>query len=100
MVIRRNGYLYIYVSNEANQNIYFDDLIINHKRGPLTEQKDYYAFGLEIPGLPTQAFKPAYIQNRFRYDGKEYDSTFAWDAYDYGARMYDPIIGRWNGIDA
>ena len=95
MVIRRNGWIYIYLSNEANQDVYFDDLVINHKRGPLVEQKDYYAFGLEIPGLSTQAFKPKYDNNRYKYNGKEYDTAFALDENDYGARMYDPAIGRW-----
>ena len=99
MVIRRNGWLYVYVSNEANQNVYFDDLVINHKRGPLVEQKDYYAFGLEIPGLSTQAFKPKYDNNRYKYNGKEYDTAFALDENDYGARMYDPQIGRWGMVD-
>jgi len=32
MVVRRNGYLYVYLSNEANQFVYFDNLVINHKR--------------------------------------------------------------------
>jgi len=104
MVIRRNGYLYVYLSNEANQFVYFDDLVINHKRGPLTEQKDYYAFGLEIPGLSTQAFKPNYNANRSKYNGKEIQNKEFLDGsglenYDYGARMYDPQIGRFNTED-
>ena len=100
MVVRRNGYLYVYVSNESNQYVDFDNLVIQHRRGPLLEQKDYYPFGLEIPGLSTQAFKPSgYDQNRYKYNGKEYDTAFALDKYDYGARMYDPQIGRWGVND-
>ncbi len=95
MVIRRNGWIYIYLSNESAQSVYFDNMVVNLKHGPLVEQKDYYAFGMEIPGLSTQAFKPSYNQNRYRYNGKEYDSTFSLDEDDYGARMYDPQIGRW-----
>ena len=104
MVIRRNGYLYVYLSNESNQFVDFDNLVINHRTGPLTEQKDYYAFGMEIPGLSSQAFKPSYVANRNRYNGKELQSleftdstSLNWD--DYGARMYDPQIGRWQVID-
>jgi RHS repeat-associated protein len=100
MVVRRNGYLYVYLSNESNQNVDFDNLIINQTRGPLLEQKDYYAFGLEIPGLCTQSIKQNYISNRNRYSGKELQSneftdgtSLTWD--DFGARMYDPEIGRW-----
>jgi RHS repeat-associated protein len=99
MVIRRNGYLYIYVSNEANQNIYFDDLVINHKRGPLTEQKDYYAFGLEIPGLSTQAFKPNYFPNKYKYVDKLLDDDLSLNWYQFKFRNYDPQIARFVEID-
>ncbi len=39
-------------------------------------------------------FNPA---NRFKYNGKEYVSDAGF--YDYGARMYDALIGRWGVID-
>jgi len=104
MVVRRNGWIYIYLSNESAQDVYFDNLVINLKHGPLVEQKDYYAFGLENPALSTQAIKPTYVPNRNRYNGKELQaqefldgSGLTWD--DYGARMYDPQVGRWNVED-
>ena len=104
MVIRRNGWIYIYLSNESAQDVYFDNLVVNLKHGPLLEQKDYYAFGMENPILSTQALKYRYTSNRMRYSGKEnQDKEFsnglglAWD--DYGARMYDPQIGRWMVTD-
>jgi hypothetical protein len=48
MVVRRNGWIYIYLSNESTQEVYFDSLVVNFRHRPLIEQKDYYAFGLEI----------------------------------------------------
>ncbi|MBS1598423.1 MAG: hypothetical protein JST75_09355 [Bacteroidetes bacterium] len=106
MVVRRNGWLYVYVSNEADQMVYFDDLVINHKRGPLTEQKDYYAFGLEIPGLSTQAAKPfTYNPNRYKFNGgnelqsKEFFDGSGLELYDAKNRTYDPQIGRFLQID-
>jgi RHS repeat-associated protein len=38
--------------------------------------------------------------NQFLYNSKERQDEFSLGWYDYGARMYNPNIGRWNGVDA
>jgi RHS repeat-associated protein len=56
----------------------------------------YYPFGLEMEGTwqATTAPRADYL-----YNGKEFNEDLGLNWYDYGARYYDPSIGRWNGVD-
>ncbi len=52
---------------------------------------DYYPFG-----MTARQFQ-ANTDNKYLYNGKEIQEGTGW--YDYGARMYDPALGRWHVID-
>ena len=43
---------------------------------------------------------PLSTPNNFKYNGKEKQTEFSLNWYDYGARMYNPALARWNGVDA
>jgi RHS repeat-associated protein len=102
MTVQKTGYLYVYVSNESNMDVFFDDLVINHKTGPLQEINNYRAFGSDIASQNARAFTAN--ENKYKYNGKELQSK-EWsdgsglEQYDYGARHYDAWIGRWMVVD-
>jgi RHS repeat-associated protein len=56
----------------------------------------YYPFGMEMEGPWQAATAP---RADYLYNGKEFNEDLGLNWYDYGARYYDPSIGRWNGVD-
>ena len=62
--------------------------------GKRLEKCDYYPFGKRI----VEVGQPL-ASNRYLFNGKEWQATGGVNLLDYGARMYDPNLGRWFGQD-
>ena len=61
------------------------------------EENNYYPFGLKHNGYNSvvNGFNP----NKYRFNNKELQDELGLNWYDYGARNYDPALGRWMNID-
>ena len=90
---------YITLANSTpTYHYYLQDHLGNNRvvideHGKVEQVNHYYAFGGlmgESTGGGTQPYK---------YNGKELDRMHGLDWYDYGARHYDAVLGRWMWVD-
>ncbi|MEW7289681.1 RHS repeat domain-containing protein [Aquimarina sp. 2304DJ70-9] len=90
------SYTYQHKDQVGNIRTSFSDGNGDGSADLVKEEKNYYPFGLQWQqsGTVIRGRKHAY-----GYGGKEEINAFGLDWNDHGARMYDPAIARWNGID-
>lgn len=93
-MIRKNGANYIRQYNITDHLGNVRSVV--NQSGTVEQATDYYPYGLSFSNNNL-------TKNRYLYNGKEIQnqtlSSQFFGMYDYGARYYDPVIGRWMGVD-
>ncbi len=107
------SYIYNYVDHLGNIRLSYGK---DPSNGVLRiiEENHYYPFGLKHTNynndmmilckedemlkikLSPNNIKTGY---NYKYNGKEFQDELGLNLYDYGARNYDPALGRWMNID-
>ncbi|MEO0334632.1 MAG: RHS repeat-associated core domain-containing protein, partial [Bacteroidota bacterium] len=93
--ITENGYINAYLSHDGTEDIWvhFDDFVVEQETY-IVQTQDYYPFGAthEQDGYTGS-------ENKYRYQGKEWQAELGLNLYDFHARQYDPLLGRWHVTD-
>jgi RHS repeat-associated protein len=101
LTIKEPGYVYLFLSNDnaalggSQIEVYFDDFKVDHIKSIIVQSQDYYPFGLTFNSYNRENA----LNNQYQYNGKEMQDELGLGWLDYGARMYQPEIGRWGVID-
>jgi RHS repeat-associated protein len=109
------NYVFNYTDHLGNVRLsYAKDPLVGN-RVKILEENHYYAFGLkhknynveklnfeEFPDTGVEIVPAPAVANasyNYKYNGKELQEELGLNMYDYGARNYDPVLGRWMNID-
>jgi len=97
LYIGQEGYVEAFLVNETSENVWFDDFTVETTLSPVIQETHYDPWGLEMTGLGYQ--REGVKENRYLYNGKELLNDHNLNLYDFGARLYDPVLGRWMTVD-
>lgn len=97
-------YEYTIKDHLGNARISFCDLdnsgVVNVTNNPATnevlQENHYYPFGLNTDG---PWMNDAALDNKYQYNGKEFNDDFGLNLNDYGARWYDAAGVTWWSVD-
>ncbi len=74
------------------------DITTNATTNEIINVTSYYPFGM-VMANSNFANNTTTPDTKYQYNGKEYNGDVGLNLLDYGARWYDPVVGRFTGID-
>ncbi|MBF04855.1 MAG: type IV secretion protein Rhs [Flavobacterium sp.] len=91
------NYIFNYTDHLGNIRLSYKKDFATTNGVTILNENSYYPFGLRYDNYNnTSNLQPNY---KYKYNGKELQDELGLNFYDYGARNYDPAIGRWMNID-
>jgi RHS repeat-associated protein len=90
-----DGYLQVLVANDSDQPVWFDNVSISVQPALITQETHYDPWGLELAGIERRGSP----EHRWKFQGKESITDLSLYWQDFGARYYDPQLGRWHVTD-
>jgi len=99
-VLGTGHYVFQYKDHLGNVRLSYSDNNNNNliETNEILEENHYYPFGLKQMGYGSTIYSTNSAL-KYKYNGKELQDELGLNMYDYGARNYDPAIGRWMNID-
>ena len=93
----KSSYVYNFTEHLGNVRLSYSDADKNGTiaTNEILEESSYYPFGMKH-SYTMASSQPSY---KYKYNGKELQDELGLNFYDYGARNYDPALGRWMNID-
>ena len=91
-------YEYTIKDHLGNSRVMFSDIDNDGQvdENEIIQEEHYYPFGIRMEGYGRTI---THGENDYQYNGKELNTDFGLDMYDYGARFYDASVGRWFVVD-
>lgn len=95
-------YVYQYKDHLGNVRLSYTEDPSNPGTPTIIEENNYYPFGLTHKGYNEggdTSLGNDVANNHMTYNGKELEESLGLNWLDYGARSYQPDLGRWTSID-
>ncbi len=91
------NYIYQYKDHLGNIRLSYKDISTTSTPNlQIVEENNYYPFGLKHKGYNTAING---THHKYMFGGKELSEDLGLNTYDFGARNYDPALGRWMNLD-